>query len=104
MTIGNQIMRFLPATLALSLVAALTASVGHTAPSAVIDPRAADLVAQGRAALAAGQRPKVRPTAMEVHHGDEVFGRFRIERVDVEAPAADEQDSDADTPADGGTT
>jgi tetratricopeptide (TPR) repeat protein len=55
MTIGDQIMRFLPATLALSLAAALTASVGHSATSPIMDPRAADLVAQGRAALAAGQ-------------------------------------------------
>ncbi|MEO5597453.1 MAG: tetratricopeptide repeat protein [Novosphingobium sp.] len=55
MTIGDQIMRFLPATLALSLVAALTASAGYSAPSATMDPRAADLVAQGRAALTAGQ-------------------------------------------------
>jgi S1-C subfamily serine protease len=44
------------------------------------------------------------PTAMEVRHGDEVFGRFRIERIDVEPPAASGTDPDADTPADGGTT
>ena len=44
------------------------------------------------------------PTAMEVRHGDEVFGRFRIERIDVEAPVRDGQDTDAETPADGGTT
>lgn len=42
------------------------------------------------------------PTAMEVRHGDEVFGRFRIERIDVEPPAA--SGTEADTPADGGTT
>jgi hypothetical protein len=41
---------------------------------------------------------------MEVRHGDEVFGRFRIERIDVEAPAEGRQDTDAETPADGGTT
>ncbi len=48
-------MRYAPAALALSLLAAVTASVGFGAPAAVqIDPRAAALVAQGRAALAAG--------------------------------------------------
>ena len=44
------------------------------------------------------------PTAMEVRHGDEVFGRFLIERIDDETPAGNRQDTDADTPADGGTT
>ncbi len=48
-------MRYAPAALALSLLAAVTASVGYGAPVPVpIDPRAAALVTQGRAALAAG--------------------------------------------------
>ncbi|RLS82313.1 MAG: PDZ domain-containing protein [Planctomycetota bacterium] len=44
------------------------------------------------------------PETMEVRHGDEVFDRFRIERIDVEAPAGDGQDDGAEGPADGGTT
>ncbi len=49
-------MRYTPAALALSLLAALTASVSYSAPSLVqMDPRATALVAQGRASLAAGQ-------------------------------------------------
>jgi tetratricopeptide (TPR) repeat protein len=50
------LMRFAPAALALSLLAAVTASTGFsaTAPKP-LDPRAAKLVAQGRAALEAGQ-------------------------------------------------
>lgn len=48
-------MRFLPAALALSAVVAVTASVGQGAPPAPLDPRAAALIAQGRAALSAGQ-------------------------------------------------
>jgi tetratricopeptide (TPR) repeat protein len=50
------LMRYYPAAIALSLLGAVTASVGHTATPAVpMDPRATALVAQGRAALAAGQ-------------------------------------------------
>ena len=48
-------MRFTPAALALSLLLAVTASAGSSAPPAPLDPRAAALVAQGRGALAAGQ-------------------------------------------------
>ena len=49
-------MRYAPAALALSLLAAVTASVGYGAPApAPLDARATVLVAQGRAALAAGQ-------------------------------------------------
>lgn len=48
-------MRFTPAGLALSLVLALSASVGHSASPQVLDPRAQALVAQGRGALTAGQ-------------------------------------------------
>ena len=47
-------MRFMPAALALSVLAAVTASVGHSAPSRQMDPRATALVSQGRAQLAAG--------------------------------------------------
>lgn len=47
-------MRFAPVSLALSLVLAISASVGHSAPGEVLDPRAAALEAQGRAALGAG--------------------------------------------------
>ena len=50
-------MRFAPAAAALSLVLAVTASIGQSAePEA--DPRAAMLVAQGRAALANGEAQK----------------------------------------------
>lgn len=48
-------MRYTPAALALSLLVAVTASVGQSTPPAPLDPRAAALVLQGRAALAAGQ-------------------------------------------------
>ena len=47
-------MRFTPAGLALSLALALSASMGHSAPPQVLDPRAAALVAEGRGALTAG--------------------------------------------------
>lgn len=47
-------MRFTPAALALSLLAAVTASTGNSAPTAPMDPRATALLAQGRTALAAG--------------------------------------------------
>ncbi len=46
-------MRFGPVAAALSLFLAVTASVGH-ADNHVADPRAASLVVEGRAALAAG--------------------------------------------------
>ncbi|WP_336986308.1 tetratricopeptide repeat protein [Altererythrobacter aquiaggeris] len=46
-------MRFAPAAAALSLMFAVTASVGQSA-QLVADPRAAALVAEGRGALAAG--------------------------------------------------
>lgn len=51
----EQLMRYTPAALALALLAALTASTGHGAPTLPLDPRAAALVAEGRAALASGQ-------------------------------------------------
>lgn len=47
-------MRFAPVAAALSLFFAVQASVGHAGESAP-DPRAAQLIAEGRAALAAGQ-------------------------------------------------
>ena len=46
-------MRYFPAALALSLLVGVTASVGVAEP-AQIDPRAADLLAQGKAKMAAG--------------------------------------------------
>ncbi len=48
-------MRFTPAALALSLLAAVTASASYSAPAQSMDPRALALVTQGRSALAAGQ-------------------------------------------------
>ncbi|MCZ8017826.1 hypothetical protein [Novosphingobium sp.] len=50
----EQLMRFTPAALAMSLLATVTASVGQSAPPSPLDPRAALLVAEGRKALAAG--------------------------------------------------
>jgi len=47
-------MRFTPAALALSALAVVTSSMSHSAPREDLDPRAAALVAQGRAAQAAG--------------------------------------------------
>ena len=47
------VMRYLPAAFALSLLVAVTASVGYGAERAP-DPRAAVLIAEGRAALGAG--------------------------------------------------
>ncbi|MET1756551.1 tetratricopeptide repeat protein [Novosphingobium sp. RD2P27] len=48
-------MRYTPAALALSLVVAVSSSVLHSSPAQALDPRAAALVEQGRAAMAAGQ-------------------------------------------------
>ena len=48
-------MRFMPAAAALSLLAAVTASVGWSAPAVPLDPRASALQSQGRADLAAGR-------------------------------------------------
>ena len=48
-------MRYTPAAAALALLAAVTSSVAFTAPREVLDPRAAALVAQGRAALDSGK-------------------------------------------------
>ena len=48
------LMRFAPAGIALSLALAVTASASFSAPPEVLDPRAATLVAQGRAALGSG--------------------------------------------------
>lgn len=49
------LMRYTPAALALSLLAAVTASVSFSAPPRPLDARASALVAQGRAELAAGR-------------------------------------------------
>ncbi|HEX7709710.1 MAG TPA: hypothetical protein VF418_02105 [Sphingomonadaceae bacterium] len=46
-------MRYFPAAVALSLLGAVTASIGQAAPHQA-DPRAVELVAQGKAQLAAG--------------------------------------------------
>lgn len=49
-------MRYTPAALALSLLAAVTASAGFSAPpEQALDARSAALLAQGRTALAAGE-------------------------------------------------
>lgn len=51
-------MRYMPAALALSLLAGVTASVIHSAPSQQLVPRAQALLAEGRAELAVGQTDK----------------------------------------------
>ena len=48
-------MRFAPAAAALSLCLAMTASISSAGDVATADPRAAALIAQGQAALAAGE-------------------------------------------------
>ncbi|MFA7586298.1 MAG: tetratricopeptide repeat protein [Novosphingobium sp.] len=48
-------MRYTPAAVALALVAAVSASVSHSTPQLPMNPRAAALVAEGRAALESGQ-------------------------------------------------
>lgn len=48
------LMRYTPFALAISLVAAVTASVGYSAPPDQLSPRALQLVAQGKSELAAG--------------------------------------------------
>lgn len=51
-------MRFMPAALALSLLASVTASGALSAPPSPLQPRAQVLVEQGRAELAAGRTDK----------------------------------------------
>lgn len=53
-SLREQLMRYTPAALALSLLAAVTASVSLSAPPIPLDPRAAVLVAEGRKLLASG--------------------------------------------------
>lgn len=48
-------MRYLPAALALSLLATVTASVIHSAPPEPMDPRALALLTEGHAQLGAGK-------------------------------------------------
>jgi len=48
-------MRYYPAALALSLLVGVTASVGDAETPAPLDPRAAALIAEGQAKLAAGE-------------------------------------------------
>jgi Flp pilus assembly protein TadD len=52
------LMRFTPPVLALSLLAALTSSVGYSSPAAPTDPRAKALLQEGQTALDAGQADK----------------------------------------------
>lgn len=47
-------MRYMPAIMALSLLAAVTASVTHSAPPQSLDPRASALIAEGHKKLSAG--------------------------------------------------
>lgn len=54
MNLQEILMRFTPAGLAMSLAFALVASAGQGAPPQPLDPRAAQLIAEGRAALVAG--------------------------------------------------
>lgn len=54
-TLTEFLMRYYPAALALSLLAGVWASVGETAPSQPLDPRAAALLTQGELNLAAGR-------------------------------------------------
>lgn len=54
-TLKEQIMRYSPAAIGLALLLAVTASTGHSAPPVPLDPRAAALVAEGRAALSEGR-------------------------------------------------
>jgi tetratricopeptide (TPR) repeat protein len=49
------LMRYTPAALALSLLVAVTSSVGFSAPAKPLDARASALMSQGRAELAAGR-------------------------------------------------
>ena len=51
----EMLMRYYPAAAALSLLAAISASVGHSAPNVQLDPRAAALVTSGRSELAGGR-------------------------------------------------
>lgn len=47
-------MRYYPAAIALSLLAAVTSSMGHGAPAHSEDPRARELLASGESALSSG--------------------------------------------------
>lgn len=49
------LMRYTPVALALSLVVAVSSSVLHSAPAEALDPRAAALLEQGRAAMETGR-------------------------------------------------
>jgi tetratricopeptide (TPR) repeat protein len=53
-SLGELLMRYTPAALALSLVFGLSSSYLYSAPPANLDPRAAALQSEGRAALASG--------------------------------------------------
>jgi tetratricopeptide (TPR) repeat protein len=67
------LMRYYPAALALSLLAAVTASAGFSAPPQPLDPRATVLVEQGRAALAGGEIDRAIDafeSALTIHPGN----------------------------------
>jgi tetratricopeptide (TPR) repeat protein len=49
------LMRYTPAAVALSLLVAVTASTGHTAPTQPIDPRVSALMAQAHSELGSGR-------------------------------------------------
>lgn len=70
------LMRYYPAAIALSLLAAVTASAGFSAPQQQLDPRAAALLAQGRTALGAGnvdQAIDAFESALTIQPGDPVI-------------------------------
>lgn len=54
MSLGEFVMRYWPQALALSLLAAVTASASWSAPVEQLSPRAAALLGEGRSQLAAG--------------------------------------------------
>ena len=76
-------MRFAPVSLALSLVLAISASVGHSAPGEALDTRALALEGEGRAALAVGDVDKATDAfeaALAVQPGS---GRITLELAEA---------------------
>ena len=66
-------MRYYSAALALSLVAGLSASVGHSAPARTVDPRVLALLVQGKNELDAGRTDSAIDafeTALAIQPGD----------------------------------
>jgi len=77
------VMRFAPVSLALSLVLAISASVGHSAPGEALDPRALALESEGRAALGAGDADRATDAfeaALAVQPGS---GRITLDLAEV---------------------